>query len=175
MSEITIEELSARGIDERVDELVALLADAVGGGASVGFVAPLAAGELEAWWREVALDVEDGMRSVLIATDGDRIVGSVQLAPSGKTNQRHRADVQKLLVLAPARGRGIGAALMRAVEALAAAQGCWLLTLDTREASDADRLYRHSGWTMVGAIPDYAMDPDRTLASCVFYYKRLAT
>ncbi len=175
MTNLTIDELSARGIDERMDELVALLADAVGDGASVGFVAPLAAGELEAFWREIALDVEDGMRSVLVATDAGSIVGSVQLAPCGKSNQPHRADVQKLLVLTSMRGRGIGAALMRALEARATAQGRWLLTLDTREASDADRRYRRWGWTSVGRIPDYAMDPDRTLAGCVFYYKRLST
>jgi GNAT superfamily N-acetyltransferase len=175
MSAPAIEELSARGIDERIGELVALLADAVAGGASVGFVAPLAAGELEAFWRETALDVEDGMRCVLAAVDGGRIVGCVQLAPSPKANQRHRAEVQKLLVLTPARGRGIGAELMRAAEQRAAEMGRWLLTLDTREASDADRLYRRWGWTAVGTIPEYAADPDLRLAGCVFYYKRLTT
>jgi GNAT superfamily N-acetyltransferase len=169
-----IDELSARDIDRNVDGLVALLDDAVAGGASIGFVAPLAEGELEAFWREIALDVEDGVRNVFTASEGGRIVGSVQLAPSGKSNQRHRAEVQKLLVLSSARGRGIGAALMRAAEERAAAMGRWLLTLDTREASDADRLYRRWGWTAVGTIPEYAADPDRSLAGCVFFYKRIA-
>ena len=123
MNDAVIEELSARGIDERIDELIALLADAIRGGASVGFVDPLAPGELEAFWREMALDVEDGVRNVWVALDGGHVVGSVQLAPSGKANQRHRADVQKLLVLSPRRGRGIGAALMRTVEERALALG----------------------------------------------------
>ena len=47
------------------------------------------------------------------------------------------------------------------------------LLLDTREASSAESLYRSSGWTAFGTVPDYACDPDRTLAGCVFFYKRL--
>lgn len=172
--DLTIAELPARAIDERLDELVGLLADAVDGNASVGFVSPLAAGELEAYWREAALDVEDGVRTVLVAERDGRLVGTVQLAPCGKPNQRHRADVQKLLVRAAHRGQGIGAALMAAIEALAVARGRWLLTLDTRSDSASDRLYRRLGWTEVGTIPDFAVDPDRTLAPCVFFYKRIA-
>lgn len=175
MSGVVIDELSARGIDARLAELVALLEDAVADGASVGFVSPLAAGEIEAYWREAALDVEDGFRRVLVAEEDGRLVGCVQLAPSGKPNQRHRAEVQKLLVRTAARGRGIGSALMKAVEALAGGEGRWLLTLDTRAESDADRLYRQWGWTPVGAIPEYARDPDHTLAACVFFYKKVTS
>ena len=40
-------------------------------------------------------------------------------------------------------------------------------------ASAAESLYRRSGWTAFGTVPDYACDPDRTLAGCVFFYKRL--
>jgi ribosomal protein S18 acetylase RimI-like enzyme len=90
---------------------------------------------------------------VLIAQEQGRLVGSVQLVPCGKTNQPHRADVQKLLVLASARGRGIGAALMRALEARAREAGRWLLMLDTRTDSGAERCYRRAGGCRVpGAI-----------------------
>jgi GNAT superfamily N-acetyltransferase len=165
--------LSAPALRARRDEFVALLRDAVEGNASVGFVQPLAESSLQAFWDDVAAGVEEGERSVLAAVHEGRIVGSVQLAPCTKDNGRHRAEVQKLLVHSGARRRGIARALMDAVEARARLQGVRLLLLDTREASAAESLYRRSGWTAFGTVPDYACDPDRTLAGCVFFYKRL--
>ncbi len=167
------EVMTGAGLRDEIGALVALLTDAVDGNASVGFVHPLATGEIEAFWNEVALDVDDGLRSVLVTREGGRIIGTVILAPSTKANQAHRAEVQKLLVMRVARGRGIGHALMDAVEALAARTQRWLLTLDTREDSDAARLYRRRGYVAVGTIPDYACDPDRRLAACIFFYKIL--
>lgn len=169
----TPEAMTAAGLRDEIGALVALLTDAIEGNASVGFVLPLADGEIEAFWHEVALDVDDGLRWLLVAREGARIVGTVILAPSTKANQAHRAEVQKLLVMRDARGRGIGAALMGAVEALAARTQRWLLTLDTREDSDAARLYRRRGYRELGTIPDYACDADRRLAGCTFFYKML--
>ena len=154
-------------------EFVALLRDAVDDDASVGFVQPLAESSLCAFWDDVAAGVDQGARTVLAVEQDGRIVGSVQLAPCLKDNGRHRGEVQKLLVFSGARRRGIARALMDAVEAHARAQGIRLLLLDTREASAAESLYRRSGWTAFGTVPDYACDPDRTLAGCVFFYKRL--
>ena len=165
--------LSAPALRVRRDELVALLRDAVEGNASVGFVQPLAESSLQAFWDDIAAEVEAGERSALAAEQDGRIVGSVQLAPCTKDNGRHRAEVQKLLVHSGARRRGIARALMDAVEAHARAQGIRLLLLDTREASAAESLYRRSGWTAFGTVPDYACDPDGTPADCVFFYKRL--
>ena len=62
---------------------------------------------------------------------------------------------------------------MAAAEAHAARAGWWLLVLDTREDSTAELLYRKLGWNETGRVPDYARDPDRTLATCVFFWKRL--
>ena len=159
----------------RVPEFRALLVDAIDGGASVGYVQPLDDALIDAFWRDVADDAATGVRRVFVAERGGELVGTAQLAPSSKPNQAHRADVQKLLVVRHARRYGIGRALMNAIEREALANGRWLLVLDTRSASDAERLYRRLGWTELGAIPDYAADPDGTLAACTFFYKRLST
>ena len=169
-----IVELSATELVRRRDELVALLADAVEDNASVGFVLPVDEAVLDAFWQRLAPEVRDGSRIVFVALEQGRIVGSVQLALCTKPNQPHRADVQKLLVHRFARGRGVGEALMRTLERHAAAAGRWLLVLDTRTGSGADALYRRWGWQPAGEIPDYALDPDGTLAACTFYWKRLA-
>lgn len=165
--------VSAPALRARRAEFVALLRDAVDGNASVGFVQPLAQTALDAYWNAVADEVEAGGRTVLAVEQGGRIAGSVQLAPCTKDNGRHRADVQKLLVHSGARRRGLARALMDAVEVQARTQGIRLLLLDTREASAAESLYRRSGWTAFGTVPDYACDPDGAPAGCVFFYKRL--
>ncbi len=57
---------------------------------------------------------------------------------------------------------------------MAAADGITLLHLDTETGSPAEYLYRTSGWTAVGAIPDYAANPGGALRPTTIYYKRLA-
>ena len=170
----TIVELDAAELRRRRDGLRALLADAIEDNASVGYVLPVDASLLDAYWQGIEQDVRAGTRIVLAALVDDEIVGSVQLALCTKPNQPHRADVQKLLVLRRVRRSGLGAALMQRVEARASASARWLLNLDTRTGSDADRLYTRLGWHAFGRVPDFALDPDGTLADCTFYWKRLA-
>jgi GNAT superfamily N-acetyltransferase len=165
--------MDAAALRRRRDALVALLADAIEGNASVGYVLPLDRPRLEAYWNGIAAEVEAGERVVFACVDGDRIAGSVQLAPCMKPNQPHRADVQKLLVLRSHRGRGIASALMRSLEAHARETGRWLLLLDTRTGSEADALYQRWRWQALGVVPQFALDPDGTMADCTFYWKHL--
>ncbi|MEO8753631.1 MAG: GNAT family N-acetyltransferase [Casimicrobiaceae bacterium] len=165
--------VDAATIRARRPEFVALLDDAVSDGASVGFLSPPEPATLAPFWDRVADDVARGERVVFISEREGRIVGTVQVAPCMKDNGRHRAEVQKLLVHGTARRSGIARGLMAAAEAHAVHAGWWLLLLDTRESSAAEALYRGLGWTEIGRVPDYARDPDRTLASCVFFYKRI--
>ena len=107
-----------------------------------------------------------------MAEDGDGILGTVQLVTAQPENQPHRADVSKMLVHRRARRRGVGEALMRAVEDAAIRAGKTLLVLDT--ASDAaERLYERCGWIRVGTIPGYALLPDGQPCDTVYFYKRL--
>jgi len=152
--------------------LAALLQDAVHGGASVGFLAPLAEDTAAGYWRRVLERLQDGL-ALWVAEDGDRVVGSVQLEFCGKENGRHRAEVQKLFVLHSHRGRGISRRLMQDVEAQARTDGRTLLVLDTLSHSDAASVYRHLGWQYAGSIPDYAATPDGALHATSYFYKQL--
>jgi GNAT superfamily N-acetyltransferase len=154
--------------------LVALLQDAVDGGASVGFLPPLGAEEARAYWESVAAAREDGGRRLWIAraTDGG-IVGTVQLDLAGQANGHHRAEVIKLMVVSSARRRGIGRLLMEAAEAEARRLGRTTLVLDTRQGDPSEALYRGMGWQPAGAIPRYARSADSTLHTTAFYYKLL--
>ncbi|CAL9364464.1 MULTISPECIES: GNAT family N-acetyltransferase [unclassified Streptomyces] len=157
------------------DALAELLADTVDGGASVGFLAPLGRAAATAWWTERCASVAAGRLAVWTAyEEPGRVLGTVSLAlPADKPNSRHRAELVKLMVHRTARGKGLGRRLLTVAEEAAAADGITLLHLDTETGSPAERLYRASGWTEAGAIPDYAADPGGVLRSTTLYYKRL--
>jgi acetyltransferase len=170
---VTIEHLDATAAREALPELIAVLDDAVQGGASVGFLLPLAENELEHYWSNVFASVQDGEKALLVARLDGRIAGTVQVALEPRANGSHRAEIQKLLVHRQARRQGIGLALMRAAESAARAASRSLLVLDTREGDDAERLYRGLGFQLAGVIPHYARSTDGRLEGSAFMYKLL--
>jgi GNAT superfamily N-acetyltransferase len=163
----------ARSLDGLTDGLAEVLADAVDGGASVGFVAPFSPDDAARWWRSLAADIETGKVILLIAREGNRVVGTVQLRLAPLPNSRHRAEVAKLLVHRDVRRRGIARQLLAAIEEVARRQGRTLLVLDTISGSEADLLYRALGWVEVGSVPNYAAMPDGSLAPTTIFYREL--
>lgn len=155
-----IEMLAANDRDQASEGLAAVLLDCVDGGASVGFLAPLAAHQAKGFWRDALLAPTT---LIWTASDSGRIVGTVQLKLATFPNAAHRAEVAKLLVHRDARGHGVGAALMAALEAEASHRGRTLLLLDTQTGSDAERLYRRLGWHQIGIVADHAATPDGRL------------
>lgn len=166
--------VSAEDARRLAEGLADILIDCVEGGASVSFMSPLRREEALAFWLgEVVPSVERGETLLFVAEEGGVPVGTVQLGFALRANQPHRADVAKLLVRTAWRGRGIGEALMRALEDEALARGRVLLVLDT--ASDAaGRLYERLGWSRVGIVPDYALWPRGGFCDTLFMYKQLA-
>lgn len=153
--------------------LAELLVDAVESGAAVSFLASLTREQAEDWWRKTLFDPASGA-IFLVARDTHGIVGTVQLHPAWAPNQPHRADISKLLVHRRYRRSGVGTRLMQSMETEAASAGFRLLTLDSRLGDAAENLYRRLGWTMVGTIPRYALDPDgETPHDTVVFYKEL--
>jgi len=148
---------------------------AVHAGASVSFVLPFSLDDARAFWRDQVLPrAAAGTRRVLVARVERRIVGTVQLDLATPPNQRHRAEVLKLLVHPDARRRGIARALMLAIEDVARAEGRTLLTLDTRTGDAAEPLYLSRGYIAAGKIPGYALAPDGgALEATTILYKEL--
>ncbi len=166
---------SAPQLVTRLRDFENLLADAVAHGASIGFMLPLGDGEAKAYWENVAaqLAAEGKVLVAALGADGT-LLGSGQIAFESRANGRHRAEIQKLMVLHAARGRGIGAALMRELEVEGVRAGRTLLFLDTSVgASGAVRFYEKLGYTHCGGIPDYARDPDGTFATNAIFFKRV--
>ncbi len=171
----TISIFSADDIESHLRELGALLHACVHDGASIGFVLPYTEDDSRAFWRNKVLPaVRAGARIPLVAQATGRVAGSVQLNCDTMPNQRHRAEVSKLLVHPGLRRRGIARALMAELEGLAKRLGRSLLTLDTRTGDPAELLYAKLGYKTAGVIPEYCRDPfqDR-LDSTTIMYKAL--
>lgn len=158
----------------QLQQLAQVLVDCVAGGASVSFMAPLSLERALTYWQDVAAGVARGERVLLVAEDAEGICGTVQLVLDLPENQPHRADVSKMLVHRRARRRGVGAALMQAIEMEAPAHGRTLLVLDTASA-DAERLYERQGWLRCGHIPGFALLPQGGLCATTLFYRQLPT
>jgi GNAT superfamily N-acetyltransferase len=170
----TIRELDGAEALARVDELAGVLRDCVEGGASVGFMLPLAEGRLQAFWRKVAAGVAAGERHLFVAEDeAGRICGTLSLVIDMPDNQPHRADVSKMLVHRRMRRQGVAERLLRALEVRSRGLGRTTLVLDTVTGSDASRVYERLGWQRAGDVPNYALMPDGPSCSTTYYFKLL--
>jgi ribosomal protein S18 acetylase RimI-like enzyme len=92
---------------------------------------------------------------VLVATQGDRLLGGVTLVPSGgpmaDIARPGEAEIRMLAVAHEARGRGAGEALVRAcVDRARATDGCAGMVLSTqRTMHAAHRIYERLGFVRV--------------------------
>jgi ribosomal protein S18 acetylase RimI-like enzyme len=153
---IKVVALEPAALAKTVERLTQILHACVHEGASIGFVVPFDQSEARAYWLErVAAPHAAGSKLVLIATLGGAIAGTAQLDLDSMPSKRHHAEVSKVLVDPAFRRAGVARSLMQEIERHAAREGRWLLTLDT--AGDAaEALYRSLGYSLAGAIPNYA-------------------
>jgi ribosomal protein S18 acetylase RimI-like enzyme len=176
MSATTLTLFSADDLVRHLPELGALLHACVHDGASVGFVMPYEAEDSEAFWRNRVLpSLRAGGLLLFVAREGDALAGTVQLDYDTMPNQRHRAEVRKLLVHPAFRRRGIARALMTELERHAQRLQRSLLTLDTRTGDHAEPLYTALGYRIAGVIPGYARAPhdDSRFDATTIMYKAL--
>lgn len=160
---------------DRLDDMAELLRACVEDGASINFVRPFSSEAARAFWLDKVMPgLEEDLVTLFVATDGERLAGTVYLDFRMPPNQNHRADLKKLMVHPAWRRRGIARQLMEAAEREVAARGRRLITLDTRTGDIGERLYRDIGYLEVGRIPDFslAVDGDH-YDGCTFFFKAL--
>jgi len=172
-AEIHIEKLESDRATTLKPQLIGLLSHIVDGGSSVGFLRPLSLHLCTQYWTDVIDAVAADQKILLVALLGDQVVGSVQAEPCSKHNGRHRAEIQKLMVLNTHRKRGIARKLMQAIEQSVINSGYSTLYLDTVTGSPAEQAYLQLGWTRSGSIPNYAVSPDGEMESTTVFYKLL--
>lgn len=113
----------------------------------------------DAWSRSsMAATVADPDTSMIVATDGDAIIGyAAVLAPRAASD----ADVLTIAVAEAARGRGTGRALLQRLLAAAAERGASRVFLEVRADNPvATALYASTGFEVVGRRPRYYQPDD---------------
>ncbi len=165
--------LDATQAEHLLPQLIPLLQDVVADGASIGFLTPLAADEAESYWKSVISAISENSRLLWVAHVDGATIGTVQLDLCMKKNGPHRAEVAKMMVHPLQRGKGLGKALMRTMEAEAQRLGRTTLVLDTRKGDVSERLYQSLGWVRVGEIPAYVCNEKGEMQATVLYYKLL--
>jgi GNAT superfamily N-acetyltransferase len=170
---VAVQALDASAAEHAERPLADILIACVAAGASVSFLPPLSAEAAQGFWRGSLGDMALGRKAIWVAWADGVLVGTVTLDLATPPNQPHRAEVAKLLVHPAARRRGVGQALMAALEAEAAQRGRRLLTLDTRADDAGEALYRRLGWQEAGRIPGYALNADGSASATVFFYKQI--
>jgi GNAT superfamily N-acetyltransferase len=127
-----------------VPALVALLADD-----PVGAGRETPDGDMSGYHRAFAAIDADPHQLLVAATDGDRVVGTLQLTfiPGLSRGGALRAQVEAVRVHADSRGRGLGEALLTWAVDEARRRGCALVQLTTdKSRHDAHRFYDRLGF-----------------------------
>ncbi len=170
---VEIVPLAAPLSDRALDELAEVLADCVEGGASVNFMSPYS--RVRHATSSTRSQSVSRQAISCCSRRGSKAGSSVPYSSGSiyHPTSAHRADVKKMLVHRSTRGRGVGAALMSAIEDEARRRGRWLLVLDTVPGESGHRLYLRAGWQQSGTVPDYALFPDGRLCDTAFMWKRL--
>lgn len=170
---ISIQPLDSAAAQARLDELAAVLVDAVANGASVNFLAGFAPEEARVFWQRQLPAIAAGETHLFVGEEAGRLVGTVLLMFAPQPNGSHRAEIGKMLVLSSAQRQGLGRRLLLTAEDAARAAGRTLLLLDTETGSAGDLLYRSCGWTELGTVPGHAFRPNGELAATTMFYKQL--
>jgi ribosomal protein S18 acetylase RimI-like enzyme len=170
---MNIQRLSPENTTQLLPKLADLLQDAVASEASIGFLPPLTHEDAVNYWLDVVSALKTPHRILIIAEMNQEILGAVQLDMASRPNGSHRAEIVKLMVHTAHRGKGIGQALMNAIETEAKLAGRTTLILDTREGDPSEHLYSKLGYTRAGTIPEYARSADGSLHTTLFMYKLL--
>ncbi|MEY3233686.1 GNAT family N-acetyltransferase [Aquidulcibacter sp.] len=157
----------------QLEDLCALLIDAVEGGASLGFLKPLDEARARTYWEGVSKAVQAGDKALLVAEIGGAILGTVQVVLDMPQNQPHRSEISKMIVHTRVRQLGLGMRLLEAAEERARFAGKSLMMLDTQTGSAAEHLYKKAGYSPLPPLPDYALTPDGELAPTTIFWKRI--
>jgi GNAT superfamily N-acetyltransferase len=170
---LVVRAVDAAGAESMADGLAGLLRDCVAEGAALGFLPVLEAAVARGYWRQRVAELALGRRVLLAAWLEGRLAGCVMLWLEDMPDQPHVAHVEKLMVAASARRRGVGRRLMLALEDEARRLGRRLLTLSGRAGDKSEALYRGLGWTEYGRIAGFALNAAGGLEDEVLFMKRV--
>ncbi|HKR08072.1 MAG TPA: GNAT family N-acetyltransferase [Gemmatimonadaceae bacterium] len=170
---VSIRVIAPSDLVEVLNDLTDLLVETVNTGNPMGFMSPIDEDIARDYWISLLPELRSGRVLLFVAMSEGSVVGTAQLVPSRRGNSPHRAQVEKVFVDRLVRGRGVGTALMKAIEELALHYRRRLLILSTRVGEPAHDWYRSLGYKDVGVIPGWTIGPDGERYDHVEMYKEL--
>jgi acetyltransferase len=169
----TIRRIFASDLKYVISDLVDVFTDTVNGGSPLGFLPPITRDEARDYWISLFPELATGSRLVFVAFNGDRVVGSGQLALSQRSNSPHRAEAQRLFVARTVRRQGVGRSLVHALHDVARKNGRTLISLSTRRGEPAEEFYKGLGYVEAGVIPGWTIGPAGERYDHVTMYREL--
>jgi ribosomal protein S18 acetylase RimI-like enzyme len=161
-------ELNRLDLDDLCDATDAAIVD----GNGFGWLEPQPRDQMERYWKGVLLVPE---RQLWVGRLDGTVAASAQLQRPPRHNeaQAHSPQLTTHFVAPWARGHGLAAMLLEAVEDYCREEGFTHLRLDVRETQTrAIEVYETAGFTRWGTLPSYAR-VDGKLVSGFFYVKTL--
>jgi GNAT superfamily N-acetyltransferase len=169
-----VEVLDIAAATSAAGRLAGILIACADRGDHMPFLPPVAPGKALAFWRRAALDVGADQRVIVAAWQNRVLLGVGTLDLGTPENQRHRAEVQNVLVDPGARRRGLGRQILQTLASAAAIHGRSLLTLHTSTGGAAATLFRTAGWREAGHIPRFTQEADGSQHEAAFFWKQIA-
>ena len=172
---ISMRVIAAPELIDVIGDLSDLFVETVNGGSPLGFMPPITRDTARDYWISLLPELRALRRILLVAMSEGRVIGSAQLELSRRPNSPHRAMVEKVFVARSVRSRGVGTALMNAIEEVALQHGRTLLMLNTRFDLPPHRWYQSLGYSDVGVSPGWTIGANGERFDHVSMYKELRT
>jgi ADP-ribose pyrophosphatase YjhB (NUDIX family)/ribosomal protein S18 acetylase RimI-like enzyme len=133
--------------------VVELVRSAVADGAALGWVEPPAPQALQELLDDVTACARSGDAGAVVLAAGDEVLAFGYWRRYARPTHQPHADIERVVVAPPVRGRGHGRRVLRALVGSAAAAGVEVLTLDVRgDNAGAIGLYASEGFTEHGRL-----------------------
>jgi L-amino acid N-acyltransferase YncA len=123
---------------------------------TIGFPEPLDPIEGEQLIAKLNDDVKAGRSYVLVAEQGDKVVGQLILTPHRLPNCKHLVELSRGIIDPSFRGTGLALSAFKEIARKCEEIGGEVIYLDVRAGTVAAELWKSFGFVPFGKLPDYA-------------------
>ncbi len=134
--------------------LIEVWAAVVEAGGAVGFLRPVDEGEIDRTATAAFERVVSGLDDLVMASEDDRLLAFGFLVSNEWALTRHWASIRRLQRHPSARGRGVGARVLAALEECARERGLERVCLSVRGGTGREAFYLRHGYALEAVLPD---------------------
>ncbi|HEY0001414.1 MAG TPA: GNAT family N-acetyltransferase [Actinoplanes sp.] len=139
--------------DDLRAQIIRLWVEVTNAGGAVGFVAPVDNAQVRPVAEAAFAGVDSSFDHLLIALDDGELVALLFVVDNRFPLKDHWRVLKRVMVAPSSQGRGHGAALMRAAEAVGNKLNVAALHVTVRAGAGIERFYARLGYREVGRLP----------------------